>query len=158
MEAGQTAELACHLHGSERSTDEDDLVSLIFWYKDDNPVPIYTLDARQAQLMVRLEEGADKKASLIGRRPIGSKNERLLAAARHHHSPATKAPGVSSSRLSFDTSSTFPVLRLRLEQTSGTDSGRYRCRVDFKHSPTINQHVSLLVQGEFEVAAERLTN
>lgn len=27
--------------------DENDLVSLVFWYKDDNPTPIYTLDARQ---------------------------------------------------------------------------------------------------------------
>ena len=29
----------------------DHLISLVFWYKDDNPVPIYTLDARQASLL-----------------------------------------------------------------------------------------------------------
>lgn len=183
VDAGQPAELACHLYGAaldprdgqtggsgaaahanetgvgqEQSSKlavspsladqmthvHQNIVSLIFWYKDDNPVPMYTLDARHASIMA--SEIDKRPASLIGPTALAGnwKNERLLSSARHH-----VAPSMASSRLSFDTKSAFPILKLRIERTQASDSGRYRCRIDFKRSPTINQQIGLLVRGEF---------
>lgn len=39
----------------EAALNEQDLVSLVFWFKDDNPTPIYTLDARQVQVNAPFE-------------------------------------------------------------------------------------------------------
>lgn len=87
---------------------QDD-VALIFWYKDDNPVPIYTLDAR-----------ADKM-------------KHYAASARYRLDPVA---GLS-------------LARLRVANAETRDSGRYKCRVDFQHAPTISrQQVRLLVEGE----------
>lgn len=81
--AGERVELACHLFGrplewrpdlparwavragsdppdaadnGELEPNEADLVSLVFWFKGDNPAPIYTLDARQVALNLSEEE------------------------------------------------------------------------------------------------------
>lgn len=178
VEADQTAQLACHLYGgsldpasnqakaahanespasavheeqsnkpqaNSASRANEDLVSLIFWYKDDNPVPIYTLDARQAH---QAAPDVDKRPNDLISQPLAasSKNERLLSTARHH--PASSANPGDEQRLSLDTKSNFPILTLRIERSQASDSGRYRCRVDFRRSPTINQQIALLVQGE----------
>lgn len=42
--------------GHQSSGNEDDLFSLLFWFRGDDPVPIYTLDARQVLLPDKLAD------------------------------------------------------------------------------------------------------
>lgn len=142
------------------------LISLVFWYKDDNPAPIYTLDARQAagatlaELSVRLGQDGGRKQrggnnnssggtnhrhrphSDVTEGPlnqsIGQLNERLLANAKHYSSNARLT-------LRLD----WPLLKLRLGPLAAADSGAYRCRIDFRRARTRLASVQLLVQGEF---------
>lgn len=65
---------------------ELDLVSIIFWFKDDNPIPIYTLDARQMQA-----NGLIPKPTTNSERDLDKKSRYATAANntatnhRHHH-------------------------------------------------------------------------
>lgn len=96
-----------------------DKISLVFWYKDQNSSPIYTLDARNL----------DRSAG----------NSQLLSHARHYQ---------AANDYQFDPTSEFPLMKLRIASASVEQSGEYKCRVDFRRSPTINRIIRLLVQGE----------
>lgn len=141
------------LAGERLDQMDEDLVSLVFWYKDDNPTPIYTLDARQVTLSgLQLSNGqpdksgssADPNTTTTGRRRSNlAINRLMLAGAKHYPTQRSGRPP-----LSVDGSSRFPLLTLDLPAVEARDSGRYKCRVDFRRSPTISQSVRLLVEGK----------
>lgn len=112
-----------------------DLITLVFWYKDSNPSPIYTLDARHANSVATLRDNRSNHDGITS----SNLNVALLANAKHYH---------SSGRFQLDATSHFPVLVLSLRGAQASDSGQYRCRVDFRQSPTQNQKIPLLVQGK----------
>lgn len=87
--------------GSLVNATADKLVSLVFWYKDSNPAPIYTLDARHTPLdsatllsSPSSSTSAAKFASRLSSAPmervreIGLLNFRLLQKAKHYRSVA----------------------------------------------------------------------
>lgn len=96
-----------------------DQISLVFWYKDQNPSPIYTLDARHF----------DRSAQ----------NKHPLAHAKHYQ---------SDTKYKLDLASQFPLIKLLILSGSAEDSGDYKCRVDLRQSATINRVIRLLVQGK----------
>lgn len=151
---------------SRRKSDDnlgDHLISLVFWYKDDNPAPIYTLDARQALVLSpdfglaqqKYGGGESFHTSPPANRSLASQiatlNRRLIAEARHYYgSPQMSAGKRMSVHLeSGGGPSEGPlVIRLRLSDLEASQSGDYKCRVDFRRARTIRQTVRLFVQGE----------
>lgn len=92
----------------------DDGVSLILWYRDDIPSPIYTVDARTTS---------------------------SLDTAQHflHRD-------IFDKRATFNL--TYPLSFLRIKPVRSSDSGDYRCRVDFRRARTVNRLLKLTVIGE----------
>lgn len=153
----------------------DRLISLIFWYKDDNPAPIYTLDARQA---IAPASGVPKTSMAAARKrhrqqhnatsgrheddnnnnnnssgddkmdQIDELNRRLLAGAKHYDGTRTSTSTwahLGKLELTVD----WPLVRLRLAEVRAHHSGHYKCRVDFRWARTLRASRRLLVQGEF---------
>ena len=108
----------------------DRLVSLIFWYKDENPAPVYTLDARRPLVAEQVAAAAPTSDAL---------NLRLLAAARHYSAGAHLSVRLDS----------WPLLKLRISRVSKAHAGEYKCRVDFRRARTIRRSTKLLVEGKF---------
>ena len=130
--------------GADWRPAQDELVSLIFWYKDDDPRPIYTLDARQVSLTASESPnlpkfGAPNSTPASANGTFLARNRHLLLAAKHYS---------TSERLHLETQSNFPTLELLIEEAETLDSGQYKCRVDFRRSRTLNQLIELLVEGE----------
>lgn len=123
------------LESSSTNEHLNDLISLIFWYKDNDPVPLYTLDARQVLL-------PEDKIIYNQDKSIMRRNQYLLSRARHYSASARF-------KLEADNMRDFPIIKLRLERAEAADSGQYKCRVDYKRSSTINELVSLLVEGNY---------
>lgn len=167
-----------HQQQQQRLKDEepaDYLVSLVFWYKDDNPAPIYTLDARQS--MAALDPSQTGAGLAWGRqqqlggsqaaRQVAQMNGRLLAAAKHYHGKQAQSmtPKTSTTatmmagqnqirdrpRIKTDE---WPVIKLQLSRVGPVQAGDYKCRVDFRRARTIRRTVRLFVEGKFE--GERL--
>lgn len=126
MQLGGRAELLCDLNSAE-------LISLLFWYKDLDPRPIYTLDARQLV--------ADK--TLLGdfSALLNSKGLKTYSA-----DPRLKLEPVKSKPRQVS---------LVIEQVQAKDSGLYKCRVDFRRTRTMTRMMQLLVPGKF-AATQRL--
>lgn len=140
------------LAGSSFEPDEEnDLISLVFWYKDDNPTPIYTLDARQVSLSTNsLEPNAtndgDKKSLNESIRKTSSygqlRNRQLLLRGKHYSS-------IENNREFYlEISKEYPVIKLIFDSSKARDSGKYKCRIDFRRTRTISQIVGLLVEGK----------
>ncbi|RWS27518.1 CD80-like C2-set immunoglobulin domain containing protein [Leptotrombidium deliense] len=85
---------------------EEDVVSLILWYKGDGKVPLYSIDARNMALLE----------------------------AKHI---------TTESRLYLNVSLSPPVLFINAIELS--DSGEYRCRIDYTNDRTHNSIVTLQV-------------
>ncbi|KAI9551455.1 hypothetical protein GHT06_021788 [Daphnia sinensis] len=98
---------------------EDDQASLVLFYKDDASPSIYTYDAR------------DKYAS----RPRHWSDDNVLG-KRAFFSTVVLQNNYSSSGC------------LMIDNVRESDAGLYRCRVDFKRSPTRNSRVNLTVVDE----------
>jgi hypothetical protein len=130
----------------------DYLVSLVFWYKDDNPAPIYTLDARQP--MTAPAAAAAERLLLdgvAGWTRVAETNRRLLAAARHYHggkrtTAATQAGRQIRDGLKIKTDN-WPVIKLQLAGVGPAQAGDYKCRVDFRRARTIRRTSRLFVEG-----------
>nr|CAH0111306.1 unnamed protein product [Daphnia galeata] len=99
---------------------EDDQASLVLFYKDDASPSIYTYDAR------------DKYAN----RPRHWSDENVLG-KRAFFSTVLMQNNYSSSGC------------LMIDNVRESDAGLYRCRVDFKRSPTRNSRVNLTVVGKY---------
>lgn len=129
-------------------------VSLVFWYKDDNPSPIYTLDARNrpaplppaANPIRRLSAAPAPAADGSQKWSKGEKRQNfaresslaeLVASSRHYSADATK--------FALD-----DALRLLVKRANASDAGTYKCRVDFRQGPTQSRLVRLAVKGESE--------
>lgn len=111
----------------------NDQITLILWFKDQDPTPIYTIDARQVSLGQENSVRPSQKTAL-------ERSQLLLSGAKHY-------PARSRYKSSADLSE-FPLVRLKFKQAEAADSGRYKCRVDFKRSPTVNEMIELLVKGK----------
>lgn len=151
----QTVEFRCHLFGgdgdiNQRNANEpQDLISLILWYKGDNPSAIYTLDARQVASGINLSQLKDKetgsgKADNNTEPSFGLLNRHLVSEARLY----TTLSLSKRERLQLDRSSEFPVIKLQVKSAEAEDSGQYKCRVDFRRSPSHIQSYYLQVQGK----------
>lgn len=131
-----------------RNSDDDHvrLVSLVFWYKDDNPSPIYTLDARRHQVPAASDSiSRDSLPPPLDGESKGHNSSSLLVAgllarARHYSADESRYKLADSSS---------GELKLLIANTSATDSGKYKCRVDFRRWPTQSQLMELSVRGEF---------
>lgn len=73
-------------HRAQEQANEADLVSLIFWFKDDNPAPIYTLDARQVALPDKLSD-----LELASKTPSFSATDQHSGQRRPSNSNSTSA-------------------------------------------------------------------
>lgn len=64
-----------------------DLVSIIFWFKDDNPIPIYTLDARQMQANSLIPKLTDSEQELPDKKSRKADTTKVNnnTAINHHH-------------------------------------------------------------------------
>lgn len=123
---------------------DDWLVSLVLWYKDDNPSPIYTLDARHQVPANPINSGptTGKARAPTAMSPLDEELARLLARARHY--------SADESRYKLDTSR-GSELKLSIARTNANDSGQYKCRVDFRNWPTQSHVMKLSVKGELRI-------
>lgn len=55
--------------------------------------------------------------------------------------------GSNNRRYEFQLKS--PISYMHIKQLSSADAGVYRCRVDFRHSRTINRLMRLYITGKF---------
>ncbi|KAG9508561.1 Cell adhesion molecule 2, partial [Fragariocoptes setiger] len=108
---------------------EPDSVELILWYHNDLQSPIYNVDARST--------GSNKLSE--------SHKQNVLADAKHY------APAHGNDRIKFNLSTHLTPIQsgsqamLLIDAVRPTDSGEYRCRVDFRRARTVNQITRLNV-------------
>lgn len=123
-----------------------DLIEVIFWFKDEHPEPVYTLDARAAAAAPTddAREGDLDEPHVTNRTVIGERVRLALAAAVHY--PA-KSPG-DSAAFKLDLASEFPVIKLLVARAQLGAQGKYRCRIDYRRRPTWTQSVELQLEGE----------
>lgn len=153
-----------------------DKIKLIFWYKDDQPEPIYTIDART----VPTNNNNNNEANRRKQSTSSVENESLLYSSSSSSRGSTtttttadKQSGqipltlmrarhfIGSGRVSPDNSSSgnsgnlyfnitqYPMAYLTINPVNRSDAGHYRCRIDYKLARTINQNLKLNVIGEF---------
>ncbi|XP_017879880.1 hemicentin-1-like [Ceratina calcarata] len=102
---GNKVKLPCNI-----TSDNNDNVSMVLWYKEGTGEPIYSFDVRRRQ----------------------------FSDARLWSSPTALGP-----RAFFSTASN--PAHLNIDRLETKDEGIYRCRVDFKNSPTRKQRTNLTV-------------
>ncbi|XP_066589277.1 B-cell receptor CD22-like isoform X2 [Prorops nasuta] len=100
---GQKATLPCNM-----TTQANDALSMVLWFKEDSGEPLYSFDARNRQ---------------FGKEKVWS------------------APHYWGNRASFR--ATTP--QLTIQDVRQSDEGVYRCRVDFRNSPTRNAKVNFTI-------------
>ena len=100
----------------------DDQLLLVLWYKVGHNSPIYTYDARG-----KMSGGSASHYS--NEDVFGSRANMRLPKAMSSSSEAKKA-------------------RLTIERLRDDDGGLYKCRTDFKRSPTKNHRMELTILGE----------
>jgi len=174
----QPEEVADFSADSQRASAEenlvDHLISLVFWYKDNNPAPIYTLDARQA--LVTASQTAPNRSAGSLEAQIFELNRRLIGQAKHYEGTSAGSgagpvgageewarrarrtsvrvvlgggdwAGERGREASNGETPSFSI-GLRLDGLQASDSGDYKCRVDFRRARTIRQTVRLFVEGK----------
>lgn len=104
---GGRVDLPCDISTSERN----ERVALVLWFKDGDGDPLYSLDLR-------------------GRAPQQGRHVSGQALVGRAHFRVGQMLSQSS---------------LQVEPVQGTDSGVYRCRVDYHRVPSRNQYVKLFV-------------
>lgn len=104
------AELPCDLSPPI----EEDVATLVIWFREGTQTPIYSLDARGRSL----QKGSHWKGKSLDKSAY------------------------------FQLSDSATEAKLAFERVNITDGGTYKCRVDFKKSPTRNSLVNLTVIGK----------
>ncbi|XP_042229476.1 uncharacterized protein LOC121871323 [Homarus americanus] len=108
---GSTAKLPCMIN----STNPEEPVLLVLWYKNASVTPVYSYDSR-------------------------GRDGNMGAAGRPQQWGTEEAWGVEQ-RVWFDTSTT--PAHLLVSDVRGRDEGSYRCKVHFKGSPSWSQKINL---------------
>ncbi|XP_066978031.1 uncharacterized protein [Macrobrachium rosenbergii] len=111
---GSTAKLPCNINSSNK----EDPVLLVLWYKNASVTPVYSYDSRGR---------ANAKAGSGRQQQWG--DEEVWG---------------RSQRVWFDTS-TSPA-NLLVKDVRGQDEGNYRCKVHFKASPSWSQSITLNIR------------
>uniref|UniRef100_A0A182N6B0 Ig-like domain-containing protein n=1 Tax=Anopheles dirus TaxID=7168 RepID=A0A182N6B0_9DIPT len=134
---GTVGQLECNI----TSPIKGDRAILVIWYKGAQTIPFYTNGSHAGSV-----SGIPIGTTGPNQAPAGAFDARDVREGSHR-----------SSNSSFDGRTNFYPNRspamLEILQTKPTDSGIYRCRVDFHKSPTRNTRVQLTVIGKCAAAA-----
>ncbi|GLG93751.1 Poliovirus receptor-related protein 2 [Gryllus bimaculatus] len=131
------ARLPCNL----RPPVAGDRVALVIWYKGGTASPIYSLDARGRSVTTQLgTHWADERI-------LGGRSFFRVGDAEEQEEEEDGEDGEVRGT------------HLAIESVREADAGSYRCRVDFRRSPTRNAIVNLTVIGlsSSQDSAEKLT-
>lgn len=143
----QKASLPCDITPSRK----DDAVHMVLWFKGEQPEPIYRwvsirvkiYDVPCVRWQTRFPLNQLFVAKLYDRALVGSFDVRNPSS---NDFKLWSSPRVFDKRAIFNTSSKPAALHVGNIQLS--DEAIYRCRVDFKNSPTRNIEINFSVIGK----------
>ncbi|KAG9509650.1 hypothetical protein GZH46_01821, partial [Fragariocoptes setiger] len=158
----------------------DDAIALVFWFKDNQTTPIYTLDARRIATHGSSGGvgggGGGAGGQVATHLSSAWHNQHLLEHAVHHTSSAgwsqqqaVISSGSGSTKLAESSSSNgshwnnnkdsqqyvldvrYPMAHLLIERVSPRHAGHYKCRIDYRRARTVQRSIVLnVIAGPFD--------
>lgn len=110
-----------------------DSVRLVLFYKESiKSGPIYSIDSRFA---THFKQARHFAAPSFSNERLSIEDDQLIDR------------GLTDATLSNSNPDKQPAIRLRISSLKPSDSGDYKCRIDFRRGRTITTHVNLKVIG-----------